>query len=337
MRSAAAILNNPLYIGRIRHKEKTYEGQHQPIISVELWDRVQNSLKEGQEQRVRRHAKHGALLMGKCFSPAGLAYTPTYSTSGAVRHRYYIEKKTQHRIKAGDFETLVTDTIRLLSREPKYWQACWASNGSLMIEEEAQHRWEALWSGWNYVADTERQHIARQIIERVVISQDQLTVRLNYAGVVDVLKERAVGHVVPLEPRDSSYRPTVTSGEGYLEITIAARFEVYGRTQIAVDADGKAIRTFKRSNYNPVLVNALVKSYRWNRLLDSGEITISELAKREGLARTYVSRIVNLMMLAPEIISSILTGAQPATMHLQDLTANLPVEWHRQKQVLKFN
>lgn len=124
--------------------------------------------------------------------------------------------------------------------------------------------------------------------------------------------------------------------EGHLEITIAARFELYGRHQIALDAEGRAIRTFKRSNYNPVLVNALVKSYRWNRQLDGGQITISALAKQERRDRTYISRVVNLMMLAPDIISSILTGTQPATMQLQHLTANLPIEWHKQKHALKF-
>jgi hypothetical protein len=122
----------------------------------------------------------------------------------------------------------------------------------------------------------------------------------------------------------------------YIEITIAARFELYGRSQIALDADGRPIRAFKKSNYNPVLVNALVKSYRWNRQLAHGQITISDLAEQEGRARTYVSRIVNLMLLAPDIIASILTGTQPATMQLQHLTANLPIEWHKQKQVLKF-
>lgn len=330
------ILNNQLYIGRITHKEKSYDGQHQPIISVELWDRVQNALKAGQEHRVKRNAKHGALLMGKCFSPAGHAYTPTYSTSGAVRHRYYIEKKTQHRIKAVDLESLVTDTIRLLSREPKHWRACWALNGNNLIEEEAQHRWEVLWSDWVHLSDMKRQHIARQIIERISISRDQLTVRLSHAGIQAALKDIEAGSITPLELVDKTYQPAVVQGEGYLEITIAARFEVYGRSQMALDAEGKPIRAFKKSNYNPVLVNALVKSYRWNRQLDDGQITISDLAEQEGRARTYVSRIVNLMLLAPDIIASILTGTQPATMQLQHLTANLPVEWHRQKQVLKF-
>lgn len=330
------ILNNQLYIGRISHKEKTYEGQHQGIISIELWDRVQNALKAGQVQRERRYAKHGALLMGKCFSPAGYAFTPTYSTSGAVRHRYYLEKKEQHRIKAVDLESLVTDTMRMLSREQKHWRACWAMNGSNLIEEEAQHRWEVLWSDWVHLSDINRQRIARQMIERIVISKDQLTVRLSHAGILEALKDVEAGSITPLGSIDKSYQPIIVQGEGYLEITIAARFEVYGRSQMALDAEGKPIRAFKKSNYNQVLVNALVKSYRWSRQLDSGELTINELAKQEGKNRTYISRIANLMMLAPDIISSILTGTQPATMQLQHLTANLPIEWHRQKEVLKF-
>lgn len=145
-----------------------------------------------------------------------------------------------------------------------------------------------------------------------------------------------VGDAPQMDQRETGYRPSVVQGDGYLEIIIPARFEVYGRTQLALDADGRPIRAFKKSNYNPVLVSALVKSYRWNRQLESGQVTITDLAKQERRDRTYVSRVVNLMYLAPEIISSILTGTQPATMHLQDLTANLPIEWHRQKQLLKF-
>ena len=330
------ILNNPLYIGRISHKDKTYEGQHQGIIPLELWEEVRSSLKEGRELRARRHAKHGALLMGKCFSPGGDIYTPTYSKSCGLQYRYYLEKQTQHRIKGPDLESLVTDTIGLLAREAKHWQTCWVSNGNKLIPEESQQRWEVLWGVWGALPDERRQQIARQVIERITIAKDQLIVRLSYSGVVEVLDGIEAGCISQVERREHGYRPNVMQGEGYLEISIPARFETYGRTQLALDADGKAIRAFKRSNYNPVLVNALVKSYRWNRLLESGQLNISELAQQEGRSRTYISRIVNLMFLAPDIISSILTGTQPETMHLQDLTANLPIEWHRQKQLLRF-
>ena len=151
-----------------------------------------------------------------------------------------------------------------------------------------------------------------------------------------MVQDVEAGSITPLEAVDKTYQPTIVQGEGYLEFTIAARFEMYGRSQMALDIEGKAIRTFKRSNYNPVLVNALVKSYRWNRQLDSGQVTITDLAKQERRDRTYISRMVNLMILAPDIISSILTGTQPATMQLQHLTATLPIEWHKQKQLLKF-
>lgn len=331
------ILNNPIYIGRTRHKDKTYDGQHEAILPMELWDKAQQLLKGGREQRTLRNTKHRILLAGKCFSAAGAPYTPTYTLKEkSVYYRYYLCKATGHRIKGQELEALVTGTIRLLAREPKHWRACWAANTNHLIEEEAQHRWEVLWSDWTYLSDIKRQQMAQQMFERIIISKDQLIVRLSYGGIHAVLNELGAGHMKPAEQSDMSYRPTVVQGEGYLEITIAARFELYGRSQMALDVEGRAIRTFKRSNYNPVLVSALVKSYRWNRQLDSGQITISDIAKREGLARTYVSRIVNLMMLAPEIISSILTGTQPTTIHLQNLTANLPIEWHRQKQVLKF-
>ncbi|MGB4057768.1 MAG: recombinase family protein [Alphaproteobacteria bacterium] len=39
-----ALLSNPIYIGQIRHKEKTYDGQHDGIIHLDLWSSVQEKL-----------------------------------------------------------------------------------------------------------------------------------------------------------------------------------------------------------------------------------------------------------------------------------------------------
>lgn len=123
----------------------------------------------------------------------------------------------------------------------------------------------------------------------------------------------------------------------HIDITISARFEVHGCTQHAVDEHNRPIRTAtKKAKHNPVLVNALLKSYRWNQQLERGETTITELAKQEGVGRTYISRLVGLMLLSPDIIASIIEGTQPATLHLNDLTENLPLEWHEQRRLLKF-
>ena len=329
------ILNNPVYIGLTRHKGKVYDGQHEGIVPMELWERVQALLKDGKEQRVTRHAKHGRLLMGKCFAPSGDIYTPTYSKKGERQYHYYIEKKSQHRIKAQDLERLVIDTIRMLARESKHWLECWKQNSTLTAKE-AQHKWEALWAGWSSYAKEQRQQIVRNVVERIVITKDQLTVRLSYAGIGKAIEESVVSDVDCMVPKEEGYRPLVVQEERHLEITIPARFEVYGRSQIAVDGAGLPIRAFKRSNYNQVLVNALVRSYQWNQLLESGKTSVTELAKREGRSRTYISRILNLRYLAPEIIESILTGTQPETLHLKGLTQILPIEWHCQKRLLNF-
>lgn len=332
MQAIYKILSNPIYIGLIRHKENVYEGQHEAIISAELWDSVQQGIKSRQVERVRRNAKHGALLMGKCLSPTGDFYTPSYSKSGGKQHRYYIQKKTQHRIKGPELESLVVDAIRVMAREPEHWRTCW--NGQ--AGHELLQRWQTLWGRWENMLVSEKQDIAKQVIERVTIAQDHIIIRMSHAGINTVLEGIIPEKQIWEDVLSEVFVPSIRQEKDYLEIILPARFEVYGRTQIALDAEGRVVRAFKRSNYNQVLVNALVKSYRWNKLLDSGEMTVTELAAQQKLSRTYISRIVNLMFLSPDVISGILTGTQPETLQLQHLMEVLPIEWHQQKQVLKF-
>lgn len=329
------ILNNPVYIGRITHKDKSYQGQQPAIISTELWDAAQGALKAARGERVKRHAKHGSLLTGKCFSVEGHIYTPTYTTRGSLRYRYYIDKKTQHRIQSQALETLVTDTLRMLAAQAMHWRPCWAGNSDYLIEAEAQQRWEALWAGWKALPEPTKQDIMGQIIERIQVTKHQLVLRLNHRGMQEVLNLVEVGDEAS-PPCELRFKPQVVQGEAWVDIIIPAIFDTQGRSTVTVDAQGQPVKPVVKPNINPVLVNALVRSYRWNRQLESGAaLTIGTLAKREGRNRTYISRILNLMMLAPDVIASILEGTQPPTMQLQDLTASLPIEWHKQKHVLK--
>lgn len=332
------ILNNPIYIGHIRHKDKVYDGQHDAILPIEIWEKAQQLLKGGRERRTLRNTKHGTLLAGKCFNTAGAPYTPTYTCKEkSVYYRYYLCKETGNRIKGKELEGLVFDVLRSLSDQPKHWHACWRSSDGGMMAEELQHRWQQLWNRWTELPAVKQLEIAQQVIEKIVVAEEMLTIRLHYAGIIKVVASfEPAGWLSENGIRDAGFIPHIAILENSIEITVRAKFQTYGRSQMALDEEGKPVRVFNKSSYNHTLVNALVKSYRWNRQLDSGQVTITKLAKQEGRDRTYISRIVNLMMLAPDIISSILTGTQPATMHLKDLTANLPIEWHRQKQALKF-
>ena len=79
------------------------------------------------------------------------------------------------------------------------------------------------------------------------------------------------------------------------------------------------------------LVKALARAFRWKRLLESGEfVNIAELAKREGIAPSYMTRVLRLTLLAPDIIEAILEGKQGPELTLAQMLEPFPTEWPQQ-------
>ncbi len=79
------------------------------------------------------------------------------------------------------------------------------------------------------------------------------------------------------------------------------------------------------------LVKALARAFRWKRMLESGEYaTIAELAEREGIAPSYMTRVLRLTLLAPNIIEGILDGKQGPEVTLARVLESFPMEWHVQ-------
>lgn len=83
---------------------------------------------------------------------------------------------------------------------------------------------------------------------------------------------------------------------------------------------------------------ALVRGHRWLAMLESGEVTtMTEIAKREGIDNSYVSRMVNLTTLAPDIVEAILMNAMPDHLTLFDLAVDPPALWDAQRQRIQLN
>ena len=79
------------------------------------------------------------------------------------------------------------------------------------------------------------------------------------------------------------------------------------------------------------LVKALTRAFRWKRRLESGEFTtIAELAEREGIAPSYMTRVLRLTLLAPDIVEAILDGKQGPEMTLARLLDAFPLSWSEQ-------
>jgi hypothetical protein len=79
---------------------------------------------------------------------------------------------------------------------------------------------------------------------------------------------------------------------------------------------------------NGTLVAALAKAHRWQEQLESGEYaSLEDLARANGVDRTYVGRFLRLTSLAPDIVESIVNGNEPAGISLAKLRSDIPIVW----------
>ena len=85
----------------------------------------------------------------------------------------------------------------------------------------------------------------------------------------------------------------------------------------------------------PGLLKALARAHRWQRMLEEGRYaSISEMADAEKIDRGYLGRVLQLTLLAPDVVEAILDGRQPRDMGPPKLMEPFPAEWSEQRQAL---
>lgn len=96
--SLAQLLKNPVFAGKVRHRDQVYDGEQEPIIDMSMWERVQEVLKSNTRARLLgKKVRFPSLLTGLISDPDGRGMTPTFTSRRGVQHRYYVS-----RLKAGE-------------------------------------------------------------------------------------------------------------------------------------------------------------------------------------------------------------------------------------------
>jgi hypothetical protein len=107
-----------------------------------------------------------------------------------------------------------------------------------------------------------------------------------------------------------------------------------GRKAIVAPEGGDAWAP-SRPHPDEALIRAVVRAHRWKRLLEEQRYrSAGELAEAEGVTRSFVTRLLRLALLAPDIVEAILDGHQPKSMQIEDLTQPMPDACDEQRQRL---
>ena len=108
-----------------------------------------------------------------------------------------------------------------------------------------------------------------------------------------------------------------------------------GGRKLAIAADGSILAP-PRSRVDSTLVKALARAHRWHRLLESGRYgSAAELAAAERINPSYVSRVLRLTLLAPDIVVAIVEGQQADGMEAVLLLRPFSMVWNEQRRTLR--
>ncbi|SCZ84496.1 recombinase family protein [Nitrosomonas mobilis] len=197
------LLNNRTYLGELRHKEQWYPAEHMPIINPELWDKVQAILaSNGRVRGNATRAKVPYLLKGIVFGNDGRALSPWHTTKkNGRRYRYYIPQRDakEHagasglpRLPATELESAVLDQLRATLRSPDLLSEVLPQATKLdpALDEAkvtvAMTRLDAI---WGQLFPAEQARIVKLLVEKVIVSPNDLEVRLRANGIERLVLE----------------------------------------------------------------------------------------------------------------------------------------------------
>lgn len=191
------MLRNRLYLGEISHKGKYFPGQHEAIVTPELWEGV-HALIEGRKRGPRvQYKKEPALLNGLLYAPDGQRMLPTFTQKkNGKRYRYYVpylDKRqsagatydpTQPKIgalPAAEIEAAVLAQVHQLLLKPEMVVGVWKASmalqpGQALDEPTVLVAMRQISVVWENLFPIEKNRIMRLLIERIQIHSDGLDI-----------------------------------------------------------------------------------------------------------------------------------------------------------------
>jgi site-specific DNA recombinase len=312
------MLSNPIYAGKIAHKDQIYNGQHEAIVDRKIFAAVQTQLASNNRQhRTRARAKEPNLLAGLLVDANGARLISSHTVKDGKRYRYYANIRTEEgqpkswRVPAPEIEAAVIGELRrFLSDRQRVAGALKRSRLQARELKEALRIANDLRAQLDAFAS--RREIALKLIKRVVVSDSELVVELKLGCLIYDASGPARTAIHRLTTSIELIRQNGSA------ITLAS----------ASDSGAAA---------DPALVKALARGFAWFEELATGRVsTVTAIAKRERVTDRYVSQLVELAFVDPRVVQRALAGTGRSTISATKLVfrTDLPQSWLQQEPVI---
>ena len=316
------ILGNPIYLGQIVHKGAVFAGQHPAIIEVPLWQAVQDRLAaQVRGRRTRSTAADPSLLAGLLFDHQGHRLTPTHAQKGARRYRYYVS----HALLETGREA-APDAMRwpaqALEDAVLHALAGFLTDASRLVgvmgtvaAAEARHRLRqaaSLAERLSAPKSADKIEVLTRIVARITVKPDSLEIAVRSAAIWS-----------------ASQVPATDEPTTLIEVPVQLK-RCGMAVRLIVRAPGAAVSR----GADPKLVALVAKAHEWLARLISGRCnSVHAIAREEQVTSSYVTRVLYLAFLAPDIVQRIIRGDHPLEWNAARLirAVPLPLAWDEQR------
>jgi site-specific DNA recombinase len=311
-----ALLRNPIYIGKIRHKTKVRDGQHDAIIDLEDWDRVQDKL---QAASVRPRSGNGstkictkngaAALTGKLRDETGDRLTPTHTKRRGRQLRYY----TSNRLISG-------------GTDPSGWRLPAPQLEQAVADMIAKHignlaRGHRLLAKADLQAGDAIRDKVLGLAERLLESAPELIRNLVSEGSIGqgritlILAATELANELSLKPNEIDATA----------LRIESPFALRRR-----GVEGRIVVGDREPKPDQTLLRALARAHAWTADLRNGK-PLSKIAAGTSHSESYIRTRTQLAFLSPAIQKAIFEGRQPADLTLERIVRKpIPLDWDGQ-------
>jgi hypothetical protein len=320
------LLRNPIYVGEIRHKGVCHPGQQAPIVDRAMWDKVAQLLRgHSTSCGPRSSSTKSCVLTGKLFDESGEGLTPSHAVKSDRRYRYYVSRSLMKgpaasvdggwRLPAAEIERSVAAAAQSILYDQQTVISAIEEAGLDSSRIAPLLKSAAVWSA---LLQFEQDKALSSLIDRVELGQDGMRLSIK----------------LPLSDVESG----APDGSSHLSLKCHVPMQIRRRgVELRLVINGGARASCKTDQS---LLRAVARAHCWFDDLVSGRYgSMVEIAKCNGVGKQYVSRLIRLAFLAPEMVERIVAGRQPPELTAQSLQAgrfDIPVDWAAQKRALGF-